>query len=121
MKPSSWDKQLGSPLPLKSAASQSDQTNNPSKDEVRNEVGAGCKSPRPHLSEGLGESFFLDILFHRVSAMAMFQHLPRPTGRSRVSCSRGMQCKRDNGDYGEQYRNAEIPSVNHSQRNVGQI
>src|SRR5258708_40047842 len=60
MKPSSWDKQLGLPLPLKSAASQSDQTNNPSKDEVRNEVGAGCKSPRPHLSEGLGESFFLD-------------------------------------------------------------
>ncbi len=79
MKPSSWDKQLGLPLPLKSAASQSDQTNNPSKDEVRNEVGAnpskdevrnevgaGCKSPRPHLSEGLGESFFLDILFHRM-------------------------------------------------------
>src|SRR5258708_9644675 len=71
MKPSSWDKQLGSPLPLKSAASQSDQTNNPSKDEVRNEVGAGCKSPRPHLSEGLGESFFLDILFHRMSALSM--------------------------------------------------
>jgi hypothetical protein len=73
MKPSSWDKQLGLALPLKSAASQSDQTNNPSKDEVRNEVGAGCKSPRPHLSQGRGESFFLDILFHRMSDMAILQ------------------------------------------------
>ena len=76
MKPSSWDKQLGLPLPLKSAASQSDQTNNPSKDEVRNEVGAGCKSPRPHLSEGLGESFFLDILFHRISVDGQGQYNP---------------------------------------------
>jgi hypothetical protein len=38
---------------------------------VRNEVGAGCKSPRPHLSEGRGESFLLDILFHRMSGMAI--------------------------------------------------
>jgi hypothetical protein len=34
MKPSSWDKQLGSASPRESAASQSDQTNNPSKDVV---------------------------------------------------------------------------------------
>jgi hypothetical protein len=66
MKPSSWDKQLGLALPLKSAASQSDETNNPSKNEVRYEVGAGCKSPHPHLPEGRGEVFFLDILFHRM-------------------------------------------------------
>jgi hypothetical protein len=39
MKPLSWDTQLGLALPLKSAAGQSDQTNNPSKNEVRNEVG----------------------------------------------------------------------------------
>jgi hypothetical protein len=34
MKPSSWDKQLGLASPLESAASQSGQTNNPSKNEV---------------------------------------------------------------------------------------
>ena len=39
MKPLSWDKQLGLASPLKCAAIQSDQTNNPSKNEVRNEVG----------------------------------------------------------------------------------
>ena len=64
MKPLSWDKQLGLASPRESAASQSDQTNYPSKNEVRR-GGAGCKLPRPHLSEGRGESFFLDILFNR--------------------------------------------------------
>jgi len=39
MKPLSWDKQLGLASPLKCAAIQSHQTNNPSKNEVRNEVG----------------------------------------------------------------------------------
>src|SRR6185369_12872525 len=39
MKPSSWDQQMGLASPRESAASQSDQTNNPSKNEVRNEVG----------------------------------------------------------------------------------
>ena len=34
MKPSSWDKQLGLALPLERAAGQSNQTNNPSKNEV---------------------------------------------------------------------------------------
>jgi hypothetical protein len=34
MKPLSWDKQLGLALPLESAAGQSNQTKNPSKDEV---------------------------------------------------------------------------------------
>jgi hypothetical protein len=34
MKPSSWDKQLGLASPLESAAIQSGQTNNPSKNEV---------------------------------------------------------------------------------------
>src|ERR1035437_7825752 len=63
MKPSSWDKQLGLASPLECAASQSGQTNNPSKECG----GAGCKSPYPHLPEGRGEAFFLDILFHRMS------------------------------------------------------
>ena len=70
MKPSSWDKQLGLALPQECAASQSDQTVNPSKNEVRNGGGAGCKSPHPHLSEGRGEVFSLDILFHRISVIA---------------------------------------------------
>jgi hypothetical protein len=39
---------------------------------VRNEVGAGCKSPRPHLSEGRGKHFFLDIPFHRMGVMGLF-------------------------------------------------
>src|ERR1019366_972209 len=66
MKPSSWDKQLGLASPLECAASQSGQTNNPSKECG----GAGCKSPYPHLPEGRGEAFFLDILFHRMSEIA---------------------------------------------------
>src|SRR5580693_6907388 len=35
-------------------------TNHPCENER-----AGCKSPHPHLSEGRGEVFFLDILFYR--------------------------------------------------------
>ena len=70
MKLSSWDKQLVLALPRECAASQSDQTINPSKNEVRNGGGAGCKSPLPHLTEGRGDAFLLDILFHRMSVMA---------------------------------------------------
>ena len=71
MKPSSWDKQLGLVSPLERAASQSNETKNPSKNKVALDV-----SHHIHLSsEGTGESFFLDILFHRISVMAMFQQL----------------------------------------------
>ena len=73
MKPLSWDKQLGLASPLKCAAIQSGQTVNPSKNEVRNGGGAGCKSPHPHLTEGRGESFFLDILFYRISVIAFHE------------------------------------------------
>jgi hypothetical protein len=77
MKPSSWDKQLGLAPLQESAASQSNQTNNPSmdEDEAGDKVGAGCKSPHPHLSEGRGEAFFLDIPFHRMSVMAIYRQL----------------------------------------------
>jgi hypothetical protein len=76
MKPLSWDKQLGLASPLQCAAIQSGQTNNPSmdKDEVGDEVGLDV-SPHPHLSEGRGESFFLDILFHRMSVIEIFHRL----------------------------------------------
>jgi hypothetical protein len=72
MKPSSGDKQLGMLSPLKSAAMQSGQTNHPS----QNEVGLDVRH-HIHLSlEGRGKYFFLDILFHRISAMGMFQQQP---------------------------------------------
>jgi hypothetical protein len=70
MKLSSGDQQLGLALSLQRATSQSGRTNHPSENER-----AGCKSPRPHLSEGRGEVFFLDILFHRMSVIGMFQQL----------------------------------------------
>src|ERR1035437_3166035 len=73
MKPSSWDKQLGLASPLECAASQSGQTNNPSKECG----GAGCKSLYPHLPEGRGEAFFLDILFHRMSDIAILRQLTK--------------------------------------------
>ena len=57
MKPSSWDKQLGLALPLKSAASQSDQTNIPSKNVVRYEVGLDV-SHHARISQRGGEMLF---------------------------------------------------------------
>jgi hypothetical protein len=66
MEPLSWDKRLGLVSPLKSAAIQSGQTKNPSKDkdEVEDEVGLDV-SHHIHLSlEGRGKYFFLDIFFH---------------------------------------------------------
>ena len=68
MKPSSGDKQLGMLSPLKSAAMQSGETNHPSQNEVGLDV-----SHHIHLSlEGRGKYFFLDILFHRISANGLF-------------------------------------------------
>ena len=58
MKPSSWDKQVGLASPRESAASQSDQTNNPSKNnEVRNEVGLDV-SDHARISQRGGEMLF---------------------------------------------------------------
>jgi hypothetical protein len=58
MKPSSGDKQVGLASPRESAASQSDQTNNPSKDVVRNEVGLDV-SHHTRISQRGGEMLFL--------------------------------------------------------------
>ena len=77
MKPLSWDKQLGLASPLKCAAIQSGQTNNPStdKDEAQDEVGLDV-SHHIHLApEGRGKYFFLDILSYRMSANAIYQQL----------------------------------------------
>jgi hypothetical protein len=53
MKPSSWDKQLGLALLLERAAGQSNQTNNPSK----NEVGLDASHHARAFPRG-GEKFF---------------------------------------------------------------
>ncbi len=80
MKPLSWDKQLGLASPLKCAANQSGQTNNPSKD--KNEVGLDV-SHHIHLApEGRGKYFFLDIPSHRMSGIAL---VTSTTGKSRVT------------------------------------
>jgi len=65
MKPSSRDSQLGLASPLNYAANKSGKIKieSPSKKEA----GAGCKSPALASREGTGETFFLDILFHRMS------------------------------------------------------
>jgi hypothetical protein len=63
MKPPSWDKQLGLASPRERAASQSDQTHNPSNNEVRNEVGLDV-SHQTRISQRGGEMlFFLTSLF----------------------------------------------------------
>jgi hypothetical protein len=53
MRPSSWDKQMGLASPRESAASQSDQTNNPSKNEVGLDV-----SHHARISQRGGEKLF---------------------------------------------------------------
>jgi hypothetical protein len=53
MKPSSWDKPLGLALPPECAASQSNQTNNPSKNEVGLDV-----SHHSRIFPRGGEEFF---------------------------------------------------------------
>jgi hypothetical protein len=69
MKPWSWDKQLGLASPLKCAAIQSGQTKNPSKNEVGLDVSHHVRTS----PEGRGKYFFLDILSHRMSAIAILQ------------------------------------------------
>jgi hypothetical protein len=87
MKPSSGDKQLGMLSPLKSAAMQSGQTNHPSQNEVGLDV-----SHHAHLSlEGRGKYFFLDILFHRMSAIVVVSLI---TAALRTSSSRQVRSQR---------------------------
>src|SRR5713226_2986546 len=70
MKPSSWDKQRGLALPLERAAGQSNQTNNLSENVVGLDV-----SHHTHVFRGAGRSFFLDILFHRMSDSRCWRQL----------------------------------------------
>jgi hypothetical protein len=63
MKPSSWDKQLGLALPLEGAAGQSNQTNNPSKNEVGSEVGLDVSHHTRTFPRGGEKLFFLTSFF----------------------------------------------------------
>ena len=67
MKPSSRDYPLGLASPLQYAAIQNGNIKNPSNKEAGLDV-----SHHALVSlEGRGETFFLDILFHRMSVMAI--------------------------------------------------
>jgi hypothetical protein len=72
MKPSSRDPQLELASPLNYAANKSGKIKIKikSKSPSKKEAGAGCKSPALASREGTGETFFLDILFHRMSEIA---------------------------------------------------
>ena len=70
MKPSSRDPHLGLASPLNYAANKSGKIK--IKSPSKKEAGAGCKSPALASREGTGETFFLDILFHRMSEIGCF-------------------------------------------------
>ena len=63
MKPLRWDKQLGLASPLESAAGQSNQTNNPSKNELGNEMGLDVSHHTRIFSRGGEKLFFLTSFF----------------------------------------------------------
>ena len=65
MKPLSWDRQLGLASPLESAAGQSKQTKNPSKDkdEVEDEVGLDASHHTRIFLRGGENLFFLTSSF----------------------------------------------------------
>jgi hypothetical protein len=69
MKPVSWDKQLRLGSPLEIAASQSGKIKSPSYKEAGLDVSHHALVSR----EGRGENFFLDIPFHRMSEIEIFQ------------------------------------------------
>jgi len=72
MKQSSRDHQLGLASPLNYAAIQSGKINikSPSKKEAGLDVSHALVP-----AEGRGENFFLDIPFHRMSVIEIFQQL----------------------------------------------
>jgi hypothetical protein len=71
MKPSSRDPQLELASPLNYAANKSGKIK--IKSPSKKEAGAGCKSPALASPEGTGETFFLDIFFHRMSEIEIFR------------------------------------------------
>src|SRR5215469_16777599 len=74
MKPSSWDHQLGLASLLNYAAIQSGHVASSSKRERGLDASHHAPGPR----EGRGDTFFLDILFHRVSVTEILRQLRLP-------------------------------------------
>jgi hypothetical protein len=70
MKLLSWDQQLGLASPLPYAATKA-KTKTPSK----NETGLDASRHTRVSAEGAEKNFLLDILFHRMSVMAIFRQL----------------------------------------------
>jgi hypothetical protein len=81
MKPSPRDYPLGLASPLECAAIQSRNIKSPSKKEAGLDVSHHALVSR----EGKGENFSLDILFHRMSEMAIFRQL-RQSDFSDLQC-----------------------------------
>jgi hypothetical protein len=78
---------------------QSGQTNNPSKNDVGLDVSHHtCVFPR-----GRGEAFFLDILFHRMSDIAMLRQQQKSSSIS--GHVYGDNCENDSG--GQRHRSDE--------------
>jgi hypothetical protein len=71
MKPSSRDHRLGLASPLNYAAIQSGHMESSS----RRERGLDASHHAPGPREGRGETFFLDILFHRMSEIGIFHQM----------------------------------------------
>jgi hypothetical protein len=92
MKPSSRDQQLGLASPLNYAANQSGNINikSPSKKEAGLDVSHQALVSR----EGRRENFFLDILFYRMSALAISRQSPKvmiPSNRRSIQ-NHGIRC-----------------------------
>src|SRR5215831_11936089 len=83
MKPSTWEKQLGLASPRKYAAIQRGKTKNPSKKETGLDASYNTRVSL----EGRENNFFLDILFHRMSASATSGTLKVDVSRIGVSIS----------------------------------
>ena len=80
MKPSSRDYPLGLASPLNYAAIQNGNSKNPSNKEAGLDVSHHTLVSR----EGKGEIFPLDILFHRMSVMGIFQQDGYPVDVNRI-------------------------------------
>jgi hypothetical protein len=82
MKLLSWDQQLGPPSPLQYAANQSGKT----KTRSKNETGLDASRHTRASAEGAEKNFLLDILFHRMSVIAVFANNPLGDNANSTAC-----------------------------------
>ncbi len=104
MKLLSWDQQLGLASPLPYAANQSGKTKIPSK----NETGLDASRHTRVSAEGAEKNFLLDILFHRMSVIAILQQLSTkaefscPIPASTMPPTKTTVCERGSSDHARQ-------------------